>query len=144
MIFELWILSFGAIGWWIADLVIEFKNRPKKQKFMNSKAALCMVLLRGEVVSIRTGFLNLSITNVPREIGRSIERSFGVVVSRVRKEGHSKYGVPCTWHEYRLNKSPMNEPGILKMKEYVKKHLIENPKTDKEAKLNKQMQMSLY
>jgi hypothetical protein len=110
---------------------------------MNAKAALCLALLKGEVVSIRTGFMNLGITNVPREIGRSIEREdehgFGVIVSRTHKKGKSRHGVPCSWTEYRLNKSEHNLPGIEKMKAYVKDNIDQNPKTDRDFKQLKQL-----
>lgn len=111
---------------------------------MNSKAALCLALLKGEVVSIRTGFFDLGITNVPREIGRSIERAFGVEVSSVQKEGKTKYKVPCVWYEYRLNHTEYNKPGIEKMKEYVRKHRGEDPpKTEKEKRAYVQTTMLL-
>ena len=110
---------------------------------MNSKAALCVSLLRGDVISIRTGFKELGITNVPREISRSIENDFQVEVSRTKKEGKSRWGVPCYWFEYRLNRSEHNLPGIELMKEYFKKHINNNPKTDKEAYAYKQAQMLL-
>jgi hypothetical protein len=89
---------------------------------MNSKAALCLHLLKGEVVNIGSGFKLLGITNVPREIGRSIERSFDVVISRVQKEGKTRYGVPCNWVDYRLNFTDYNKPGIEKMRAYVRQH----------------------
>lgn len=92
---------------------------------MNSKAALCLHLLKGEVVNIGSGFKLLGITNVPREIGRSIERPFGVTISRTYKEGKTRYGVPCNWVDYRLNFTEYNKPGIEKMKKYVSEHKSE-------------------
>ena len=47
---------------------------------MNQKAAICKALLEGETISILTGFKDFGCTNIPREIGRSVERAFGVVV----------------------------------------------------------------
>jgi hypothetical protein len=88
---------------------------------MTQKAALCKALLEGEVLSIMTGFKTLGITNVPREIGRSVEREFGVTVSRTPKKGKTKYGTPCNYVEYHLNKTNYNKPGIQKMREYLKK-----------------------
>jgi Zn-dependent M16 (insulinase) family peptidase len=87
---------------------------------MNAKAALCAALLRGEVVSIRTGFFDLGITNVPREVSREVEKPFGVTVSRTKKNGQSRWGVDCTWHEYHLNKTEYNKPGIELMRAYVR------------------------
>lgn len=87
---------------------------------MNQKAALCKALLAGEVVSIMTGFKMMGITNVPREVGRSVERAFGVRVSRSKRTKKTRYGDSCTYYEYRLNETDYNKEGIKKMKEYVK------------------------
>ncbi len=97
---------------------------------MTSKAALCKALLDGMVVNIKNGFQLFGITNIPREIGRSIERDgtvtknpndngFGVEVSRTEKTGKSRYGQKCEWTDYRLNRTEYNAPGIQKMKDYV-------------------------
>jgi hypothetical protein len=101
---------------------------------MTSKASLCQALLQGRVISIRDGFLKFGITNVPREIGRSVERDgaitknpedtgFNVTVSRVNKTGFSRNGNPCHWTEYRLNRSEHNLPGIERMQAYVNEQL---------------------
>lgn len=91
---------------------------------MNSKAALCKVLLSGMVINIRNIHELTGYTNASREIGRNIERlsdnGFGVTVSRVKREDKNRFGVYCTWVDYRLNKTPMNKEGIEKMKAYVK------------------------
>jgi len=89
---------------------------------MNAKTALIKSLLSGDVLSIKTCFNTIGLTNLPREIGRSIERPFGVEVSRTPKHGKSRYGVPVTWFEYRLNQSTHNQPGIAKMAKYVMEH----------------------
>lgn len=102
---------------------------------MNSKAALAKALLDGRTVNIKNGFDLLGITNVPREIGRSIERAFGVTVKRIDRNGLSRYKVPVVWMDYRLEYSEENREGIIRMKEYVNKQLAAtNPKTDKELK----------
>jgi hypothetical protein len=103
---------------------------------MTSKAALCIHLLKGEVVNIGTGFRLLGITNIPREIGRSVERAFGVVVSRSHQEGKSRYNVPCTWVNYRLNKSEHNQPGIAKMIEYIKECMKDDKENIPTKKIN--------
>lgn len=87
---------------------------------MTSKAALCKALLSGRVLNIKNGFSLLGITNVPREIGRSVERAFGVTVSRTQRDGRSRYKQPVTWIDYRLNFTEYNREGIEKMREYVK------------------------
>lgn len=89
---------------------------------MNSKAALCKALLDGRVLNIKNGFDLLGITNIPREIGRSVERAFGVQVSRTPKEGQSRYHQKCVWVDYRLNNTEYNKEGIKKMREYISKH----------------------
>lgn len=103
---------------------------------MNAKAALCLALLKGDVVTIKTGFTNFGITNIPREISRAIEQPFNVEVSRTRKDGVSRYNVPCYWYEYRLNSSEHNLDGMKAMKEYVVSQAPPSrpPKTDREAK----------
>lgn len=87
---------------------------------MNQKAAICKSLLKGEVLSIMNGFKWFGCTNIPREIGRSVEREFGVEVSRVQKEGNSRYGQPVHYFEYRLNHTDYNKPGRLLMEQYVR------------------------
>ena len=101
---------------------------------MNQKAALIKALLAGEVVSIMTGFKLMGITNVPREIGRSIEREFNVTVSRVSKKSKTRYGGDCCYTEYRLNRSEHNLPGIQKMVEYLQEHTPKTARTDTEEK----------
>jgi hypothetical protein len=101
---------------------------------MTSKAALCKALLEGQVVNIMNGFKLFGITNIPREIGRSIERcpkktknkldgGFDVKVSRVNRTGKSRYGTNINWVDYRLNFTNYNKKGIKKMKEYVYKQI---------------------
>jgi hypothetical protein len=92
---------------------------------MTSKAALVKALLDGRVLNIKNGFTLLSITNIPREIGRSIERSFNVKVSRTHREGKSRYGQPCVWIDYRLNRTEYNKEGIEKMKMYLSENMKE-------------------
>ena len=108
---------------------------------MTATAALCTALLKGQVVNIKNGFELFGITNVPREIGRSVERRFGVVVSRTQMQGKSRHGQECIWVNYRLNRTEYNQEGIEKMISYVQSQLS-NPKTSsqqKDAKLLKQL-----
>jgi hypothetical protein len=86
---------------------------------MNQRAAICKSLLKGEVLSIMNGFKWFGCTNIPREIGRSVERPFGVIVSRVSKDGNSRYGQPVHYTEYRLNNTENNKEGRQKMIAYV-------------------------
>lgn len=87
---------------------------------MNGTAAICAAFLRGEILSIKTAFDRFGVSNLPREVGRSVERKFGVHISKVRCDGKSRFGVPCSWFEYRLNKTiEENKIGIEKMRQYV-------------------------
>lgn len=111
---------------------------------MTAKAALCMALLRGQVVNIKNGFELFGITNVPREIGRSVEREFGVTVSRTNMDGQSRYGQAVTWVNYRLNRTDYNAEGIQKMTEYVQSQMS-NPKTQREQQaLNTIQQLQFF
>ncbi|MEO6305947.1 MAG: hypothetical protein ABIP51_22565 [Bacteroidia bacterium] len=86
---------------------------------MTAICALCKSLLKGEVQSIMTGFKWFGISNVPREIGRGIERKFGVKVSRTSKDFTSRYGQSGNYFEYRLNFTEYNREGIERMRKYV-------------------------
>lgn len=94
---------------------------------MTSKAALCKVLLDGQVVNIRNIHQLTGFTNAGREIGRAIERKddggFGVLVSRTPMEGKNRFGVHCTWVSYRLNNTFYNKEGIKAMKKYVREQM---------------------
>lgn len=87
---------------------------------MTAKAALCKALLDGRVLNVKNCFTTIGLTNCAREIGRSVERPFGVKVSRTPREGKSRYKQVVTWMDYRLNKTPYNQDGIKKMMEYIK------------------------
>ncbi len=87
---------------------------------MNQIAAMATSLLKGEVISVRTCFNRFGITNCAREVGRSIERKFGVEVSRVQKDTTTQYGTSCYYFEYRLNNTEQNKEGRAKMEEYVR------------------------
>jgi len=99
---------------------------------MNATTALAQAFLEGKVLSIKTAFRDFGITNLPRECGRLIERKFNVQLARVRKEGKTRYGIRCTWLEYRLPSTPYNAEGRIKMIEYIEKN---NPKSDPKTEL---------
>lgn len=92
---------------------------------MNAKSALIKELLDGKTITIMTCFRTIGLTNLPREISRMVEQPFGVIVSRTRKEGKSRYGSDITWFEYRLNKTDYNREGIQKMRDYLAENLDE-------------------
>lgn len=93
---------------------------------MNATTALAIAFLEGRVLSIKSAFIEFGITNLPREASRSIEKKFDVRLARTRKEGKTKYGVPCYWFEYRLNQVTHNKQGIKKMRQYVYHELQKN------------------
>lgn len=79
-----------------------------------------MALLKGEVLSIMTGYSKFNCTNLPREISRGIEQKFGVQVSREKIQFKSKFDdKPGFYYRYRLNKTEYNEPGILLIEKYI-------------------------
>lgn len=131
------------IGWEVCEVFFKPDFEPLNSIFMNAKTAICSALLQDRVISIRTGFVEFSVTNLPREISRQVEKPFNVQVSKTRKIGKTRWGVDCSWFEYRLNRTEYNADGIAKMIEYVKANTNQNPKTDKEAKQLKQTKMAL-
>jgi hypothetical protein len=111
---------------------------------MTQTAAIALALLKGEVISIKTAFNQFGCTNAPREIGRSIERKFGVVVSKTPVKFKSRYGKSGVYFQYRLNRTKYNQDGIRKMVEYVESHMEGNPKTQAQQKAKeivKQLQL---
>lgn len=103
---------------------------------MNALAHVCYAFLKGERLTIKSVFRDYGYTNLPREVGRSVERRFDVVVQRERKVGKSRYGLPCTWFEYRLIDTKENREGRLKIKKYILEQL-KNPKTEREFHISK-------
>lgn len=87
---------------------------------MTARAALALLLLDGEVISIKNAFPWLGIACLTNEI-RLIEKKFDVKVSKTPRKGNAKFGLPCTWTNYRLNRTSYNEKGIEKMIKYVEK-----------------------
>lgn len=111
---------------------------------MTQLSAICASFLKGESNSIMTAFKKFHCTNLPREVGRSIERRFCVDVHRVPVKFTSTYGHKGEYYRYTLLKTPKNKPGIKKMAEYVLKQL-ENPKTMAERHLRHQIkQLTLF
>lgn len=91
---------------------------------MNSKAALCKVLLEGQVVNIRNIHRLTGFTNASREVGRAIERKidggFGVKCNRDPRSGKNRFGVHCDWMDYTLSHNSINKEGIKAMKQYIR------------------------
>lgn len=101
---------------------------------MTAKAALCLHLLKGEVLNVKNVFTMIGLTNASREISRMVEKPFGVVVTRTRMDGKSRYGQSVSWINYRLNRTEYNKEGISKMVLYVESQMEQNPKTQAQQK----------
>jgi len=86
---------------------------------MTQICAIAKTLLNGEVLSVMNCFKWFGCTNCAREIGRHIERKFGVVVTRSQKNFTSRYGQPGNYYEYRLLRTPNNKEGIERMEQYI-------------------------
>lgn len=108
---------------------------------MTQTAAIAKALLDGKTLSIMNGFRLFSCTNIPREISRSIEKKFGVQVSRDKVEFVSRYGHPGVYYRYRLNRTEHNINGIIKMERYVEER---QPKPEIIQTLKPKKQLDLY
>ena len=84
---------------------------------MSRKQALCQYLLAGGKLSIMNAYRHFGISNVSREVIRLVEKPFGVILTRTKMEGKTKYGSHCEWFEYRLVSNRINAKGIKAMKE---------------------------
>lgn len=111
---------------------------------MTSKAALAQALIKGHVINIKNAFHLFGITNAPREVSRSIEKAFGVTITRTLREGKSRYGQPCVWMDYSLEPTEANAQGITKMINYIHdQKKLPTPKTEKQAKEQKQIKQAI-
>ncbi len=101
------------------DNIVGEVDVPKHKK-LTAKAALCKALLDGKTLNIKNCFTLIGLTNCPREISRMIEKPFEVRVTRIRREGESRYGQSVSWVDYRLDKFlDRNKDGIKKMYDYI-------------------------
>lgn len=105
---------------------------------MTQTAAIAISLLKGDVISIMTSFRQFGCTNAPREVSRSIEKKFGVKVSRTPVKFKSRYGKSGVYFQYRMNRTGYNLDGMAKMRDYCLKQ-IGSPKTESELKIVKQL-----
>jgi len=97
----------------------------KKSKSIPQIAYISQALIRGEVLTIMDGFKRFNCTNLPRELSRSVERKFGVEISRERVEFTTDCDMPGFFFRYRLNATAYNEPGIKKMRDYINEYMPE-------------------
>lgn len=68
------------------------------------------------------GFRKFRITNLSREISRSIEQKFGVEVSKDQVDFELDCGLPGWYYRYRLNQTEANMAGIQAMRLYVEQN----------------------
>ena len=93
---------------------------------MTAKCALIKSLLDGKVLNVWNCMALIGLSNCSREISRIIEQPFEVRIDRTPRKGVSRFGVPITWNDYKLNKTlPQNLEGIAKMREYLAEHIKE-------------------
>lgn len=113
---------------------------------MTQICAIAIALLNGDTMTIADGFHKFHCSNLPRELSRSIEQKFGVIISKDKKEFKSIYDErPGYYYRYRLNKSDVNKEGIERIREYIKSQIGElpPPKTDKQAKIIKKAEAAI-
>lgn len=113
---------------------------------MTAKAALCLALLEGKVLNVNNCAKMIGLSNIAREVPRLVEKVFDVEVSRSPMKGKNRYGSLTHYTNYRLNKSDHNQPGIERMKTYVKGELLKNkvaPTTEKMKTMYKQIDLFL-
>lgn len=103
-------------------------------RFTTQKAALCDWLLKGNMLTIMEAFEKFGITNLPREIGRSVERAFGVVITKHRTRHTNMFGEEGSHFVYRLSgdykslffvpkdRRPAHRKGLKLMHKYVEEH----------------------
>lgn len=115
---------------------------------MNARAAISKALLQGRSITIKTSFIDFGITNLPREISRTIEQVFLIQVDKTKKTGVTKFKEPCYWYEYKLDQTKeSNFEGIEKMKAYVLQHdptaiLESGQKVERPIKVKKEEQFT--
>ena len=90
---------------------------------MTQLSAICHSFLKGESNSIMTAFRKFNCTNLPREVGRGIERRFGVKIHRVPVKFKSTYGHVGEFFRYTLIPTSSNKPGMKKMRKYVEEQM---------------------
>lgn len=109
---------------------------------MNKKTALCLSLLKGDVINVANSIRLTGLSNPAREIPRSVEEPFKIQVSRSKVETKDQFGNYATYHNYRLNHTRYNAKGIAEMKNYCKEQLNSQPppKTEKQLREFKRQQ----
>jgi hypothetical protein len=106
---------------------------------MTAKCALVKAFLDGRTINIKNCFETIGLTNAPREVSRMVEQPFGVTITRIPREGLSRYKQAVTWYDYKLQRTEENRIGIDKMILYVQSQMKTiNLKTDNEKRSLKQ------
>lgn len=90
---------------------------------MTQLAAIAHSFLKGETNSIMTAFKKFNCTNLPREVGRGIERRFGVEITRVPVKFKSTYGHTGEYYRYTLIPTSKNKKGMAAMRKYIQEQM---------------------
>lgn len=106
---------------------------------MNKKCKLIKALIDGEIINVSNSIRLTSLSNPAREIPRSIEKPFKVIISRTKVETKDKFGNYAMYYNYRLN--PLitgNKEGIKLMREYLAENMKEYRPKEKPKPLQSQ------
>jgi hypothetical protein len=131
------------IGWEIAEA---FKNKPVTINCltMNKKTALCLSLLKGDILTCQNCLMKTGYSNVSREIIREVEKPFHIRIDRKKIESTDQWGGYVTWHQYRLIRTPENRESVKAMQQYCAEQMaLINPKTTQEQKALTQAKLLL-
>lgn len=71
-----------------------------KTQLSKRQTSLINHLIKGKKLSIYNAFTKFGISNISREVGRLIEKPFGIELKREKKLGKTQDGEPCYWFEY--------------------------------------------
>lgn len=100
---------------------------------MTAKAALIKAFLEGKTINIKNCLMTVGLSNCSREVIRCVEEPFGIVITRIKREGFSRYKQPANWLDYKLERSRNSPEAIQKLIEYVLEQ-EGSPKTDKQER----------
>lgn len=83
-----------------------------KTQLSKRQTSLINHLIKGKKLSIYNAFTKFGISNISREVGRLIEKPFGIELKREKKVGKTQDGEPCYWFEY--SATPLNKIALKK------------------------------
>lgn len=111
-------------------------------KFKTRIAAVLNSLLQGETLSIMDGFHRFGVTNLSRELSRSIEQPMGIILTRTKIVHNPKHGHAVWYYQYHLTKCRQTKEALNKAWKYVDENLIAS--TQKKNKGNGYQQQSIF